>query len=66
MAVLIMYFEGGSGIRPFTFCLLAGLVVGTYSSVAIAAPLVLTGGARGAQPSSELPGEEAAELPAAT
>jgi SecD/SecF fusion protein len=45
MAVLIMYSAGGSGIRPFTFCLLAGLIVGTYSSVAIAAPLVFTGSA---------------------
>ena len=40
-AVGIMYGAGGSGIRPFTFCLLVGLVVGTYSSVAIAAPLVV-------------------------
>ena len=40
LAVGIMYGAGGSGIRPFTFCLLIGLVVGTYSSVAIAAPLV--------------------------
>jgi len=54
LAVLIMYAEGGSGIRPFTFCLLVGLVVGTYSSVAIAAPLVLRGG-----------GGEAAKAPAA-
>ncbi len=44
MAVLIMYVEGGSGIRPFTFCLLIGLLVGTYSSVGIAAPLVFSGG----------------------
>lgn len=41
LAVAIMYFEGGSGMRSFTFCLLVGLFVGTYSSVAIAAPLVL-------------------------
>ncbi|MCH8823118.1 MAG: protein translocase subunit SecD [Planctomycetes bacterium] len=40
LAVGIMYGAGGSGIRPFTFCLLVGLFVGTYSSVAIAAPLV--------------------------
>ncbi|MDY7108364.1 MAG: protein translocase subunit SecD, partial [Planctomycetota bacterium] len=44
VAVVIMYAEGGSGIRPFTFCLLIGLLVGTYSSVAVAAPLVLRGG----------------------
>ncbi|MCP3902726.1 MAG: protein translocase subunit SecD [Planctomycetes bacterium] len=43
IAVGIIYIEGGSGIRPFTFCLLTGLVVGTYSSVAIAAPLVFKG-----------------------
>ncbi|MHC5025933.1 MAG: protein translocase subunit SecD [Planctomycetota bacterium] len=43
MAVLIMYVAGGSGMRPFTFTLLIGLIVGTYSSVAIAAPLVFYG-----------------------
>jgi SecD/SecF fusion protein len=41
LAVAIMYAAGGSGIRPFAFCLLVGLMVGTYSSVAIAAPLVV-------------------------
>jgi SecD/SecF fusion protein len=46
LAVGIMYAAGGSGIRPFAFCLLTGLVVGTYSSVAIAAPLVVRYGAR--------------------
>lgn len=40
LAVIIMFIEGGTGIRPFAFCLLMGLLVGTYSSVAIAAPLV--------------------------
>ncbi|MHC4969235.1 MAG: protein translocase subunit SecF [Planctomycetota bacterium] len=45
LAVGIMYAAGGSGIRPFAFCLLTGLLVGTYSSVAIAAPLVVRGGA---------------------
>lgn len=40
LAIGIMYVAGGSGLRPFAFCLLVGLIVGTYSSVAIAAPLV--------------------------
>ena len=40
VAVLIMYAEGGTGIRPFTFAMLCGVVVGTYSSVGIAAPMV--------------------------
>jgi len=50
LAVGIMYAAGGSGIRPFAFCLLTGLVVGTYSSVAIAAPLVVS--YRGQEPAA--------------
>ena len=40
IAVLIMYLIGGPGIRDFTYALLCGVVVGTYSSIAVAAPLV--------------------------
>jgi len=39
-AVLTMYVQGGTGIRSFTYALLCGVVVGTYSSIAVAAPLV--------------------------
>ena len=53
LAVVIMYIQGGSGIRPFTFCLLVGLIVGTYSSVAIAAPLVIKWGGEGGPPREE-------------
>ena len=42
IAVLIMYILGGPGIRDFTYALLCGVVVGTYSSIAVAAPLVYT------------------------
>jgi preprotein translocase subunit SecF len=38
-----MYFFGGPGIHGFTFVLLVGILVGTYSSVAIAAPILLFG-----------------------
>ena len=31
---------GGTGIRPFAYTFLIGLIAGTFSSVAIAAPLV--------------------------
>ena len=48
LAVAIMYGFGGGGIRSFAFTLLAGLVVGTYSSVAIAAPLVVRSVSKGA------------------
>ncbi|HUB24295.1 MAG TPA: protein translocase subunit SecD [Tepidisphaeraceae bacterium] len=41
ITVAFMYFLGGPGIHGFTYVLLIGILVGTYSSVAIAAPLLL-------------------------
>jgi SecD/SecF fusion protein len=43
MVVLVMYIFGGAGLRGFNFVIFLGLLVGTYSSVAIAAPLLLVG-----------------------
>ncbi|MGE4286474.1 MAG: protein translocase subunit SecD [Phycisphaerae bacterium] len=43
IVVLVMYIWGGVGLRGFTFALLVGVVVGTYSSIAIAAPILLIG-----------------------
>ncbi len=40
LSLVVMYVYGGSGIRPFCYCMLVGVVVGSYSTVAIAAPLV--------------------------
>jgi len=40
LAVVIMYAAGGTGIRPFAYTLLIGLICGTYSTIAIAAPMV--------------------------
>ncbi len=39
-AALILYIFGGDGVRAFSFALLMGVLVGTYSSIAVAAPLV--------------------------
>jgi SecD/SecF fusion protein len=39
-ACVILYLVGGEGVRAFAFALGTGLLVGTYSSVAVAAPLV--------------------------
>jgi preprotein translocase subunit SecF len=53
LALLSLYFLGGEVIRPFAFAMLIGVVVGTYSSIYIAAPLLLLleggggGGAKG-------------------
>jgi SecD/SecF fusion protein len=41
VTVFVMYVFGGPGIHGFTFVLLFGILVGTYSSIAIAAPLLL-------------------------
>jgi SecD/SecF fusion protein len=40
---ITMYFLGGPGIHGFTYCLVLGILVGTYSSIAIAAPILLFG-----------------------
>jgi preprotein translocase subunit SecF len=51
MTLLGMYIFGGSGIHGFTFVLLIGILVGTYSSIAIAAPFLLLGAGREAEKS---------------
>ena len=51
VTVAVMYVLGGPGIHGFTFVLLFGILVGTYSSIAIAAPLLLLG----RKPTSSIP-----------
>jgi SecD/SecF fusion protein len=41
MVILIMYVWAGPGIKGFNFALLAGIMFGTYSSIAVAAPLLM-------------------------
>ena len=41
MAVLALYLLGGEVIRGFSFAILWGIVIGTYSSVCVASPLLL-------------------------
>ena len=43
MTIFLMYVMGGPGIHGFTFAMLVGIVTGTYSSIAIASPLLLWG-----------------------
>jgi SecD/SecF fusion protein len=42
--IFVMYVLGGPGIHGFTFAMLFGILFGTYSSVAIASPILLLGG----------------------
>jgi SecD/SecF fusion protein len=46
LTIFVMYIFGGSGIHGFTFALLVGILVGTYSSIAIASPILLLGSGR--------------------
>jgi len=41
IVVLILYFFGGQGIHSFAFALVIGVMVGTYSSVFVASPVLL-------------------------
>jgi preprotein translocase SecF subunit len=40
ISVLFMYLMGGPGVHGFAFAMLMGILVGTYSSIAIASPLL--------------------------
>ena len=41
LVVLILFSFGGEGLKGFTFALLVGVAVGTYSSICIATPVVV-------------------------
>ncbi len=41
IVVGILYVLGGEGIHGFAFCLMMGIIVGTYSSIYIASPVLL-------------------------
>jgi SecD/SecF fusion protein len=41
MVLAVLYVFGGEGLRGFSFAMLTGIVIGTYSSVAISAPILL-------------------------
>ncbi|NOX57351.1 MAG: protein translocase subunit SecD [Planctomycetes bacterium] len=40
LAVVFLFFWGGPGVHGFSFALLCGVIVGTYSSIGIAAPML--------------------------
>lgn len=40
IVVLVLYIGGGQGLHAFTFALMVGVIVGTYSSVYVAAPVL--------------------------
>ncbi|MBC7835452.1 MAG: protein translocase subunit SecD [Phycisphaerales bacterium] len=40
ISVIVLYVLGGEAIRQFAFALFVGVIVGTYSSIGVAAPMV--------------------------
>jgi SecD/SecF fusion protein len=41
LVVLVLFFFGGEGVKLFAFVMVIGVIVGTYSSIFVAAPLLL-------------------------
>jgi len=41
LTVLVLFIMGGQVLRAFSFAMVVGVVVGTYSSFGIAAPIVV-------------------------
>jgi SecD/SecF fusion protein len=41
VVVVVLYAIGGEGVKLFAFVMIVGVIVGTYSSIYIAAPLLL-------------------------
>ncbi|MBU0637919.1 MAG: protein translocase subunit SecD [Planctomycetes bacterium] len=52
IVLAIMYVFGGTSIRGFNFCMMVGVVTGTYSSIAIASPLLMLRFARRTAPAA--------------
>ena len=49
LAVGMLYVFGGAGVHGFAFTMFVGVMVGTYSSIAIASPVLMLGGGRHVQ-----------------
>ena len=41
MVLLVLFFIGGAVLKPFSFALIIGVIIGTYSSMFIATPIML-------------------------
>ncbi|MDB4258974.1 hypothetical protein N9830_00960 [Akkermansiaceae bacterium] len=55
MAVLVLYIFGGAALKDFSFAIMIGVVIGTYSSIFVATPVVyLWSKARGSNLRREL------------
>jgi SecD/SecF fusion protein len=62
VTLTVMYITGGPGIHGFTFAMVVGIIVGTYSSIAIASPLLLIGQKQTAGNKPKASGKASVEL----
>jgi SecD/SecF fusion protein len=62
LVVMVLYFLGGEGVHLFAFVMVVGVIVGTYSSIYIASPLLLIFG-EGRRPAGV---RETSQVPAPT
>ena len=65
-ALLTLYLFGGDGVHGFAYSMIIGVMVGTYSSVAIAAPLLLIGGGKDDRPKADTETSTGHSAPATT
>ena len=61
LALLALFFFGGEVIRSFVAAMIFGIIIGTYSSIFIAAPLLIYFKLRPARPAAAREEEAAAE-----
>ncbi|KAA9338533.1 protein translocase subunit SecDF [Hymenobacter busanensis] len=59
MVVTVLFFFGGETLRSFSFAMIVGMIIGTYSSLFIAAPLILDTSAGKAKGKGTEPGAPA-------
>jgi SecD/SecF fusion protein len=57
LVVMVLYIFGGEGVKLFSFIMIVGVIVGTYSSIYVAAPLLLMFG------EGQIPGVKTDEAP---
>lgn len=58
IAVFLLYILGGPGVHGFAFAMLIGIVIGTYSSIAIASPMLMIGGKLDKMTEAQAPQED--------
>jgi SecD/SecF fusion protein len=64
LVVGVLYWFGGEGVHLFAFVMVVGVIVGTYSSIYIASPLLLMFGEGKVRQHAHQPAVEAAAQPA--